>query len=281
MRLKTKGKRRLPIKANDLFTLVVAVDARHLEQLKLVWPTWCRHKPSLLSYPMLVIFDHAQCTEAEVRAILANHSRVHYFGWPLYADDFTRFASSGHKARWTDPQRYKMLAAFVHVPSQVVGTPYWLKLDTDVVATGNDDWIDKSWFAEHPAIVSHRWGYTKPADQMLELDRWVTEHSRKMGFLNQKPPLNIRPDPEGDKASHRRIISWCAFFNTEFTQWVARLCTLTCGSHHLPVPSQDGVHFYLAKRAEMAIVTPHMKRLGWQQWHSMDNIRKYAEEALR
>jgi hypothetical protein len=102
-----------------------------------------------------------------------------------------------------------------------------------------------------------------------------------MGFLIHTKPLKIQPDEGGERASHKRIISWCGFFNTEFTQWVSTTCENACGPCQLPVPSQDGVMFYMAKRAGMPIKTPNMKKLGWQHWHTYANIKKHAEEAMK
>lgn len=280
MRITPKDHRRLPIKSKDDFTLVVGVDRKHLEQLRIVWPTWRKHKPSLLNRPMVIFADWDEVPRSMACAAI-DHPRLRVCSWPQESGlEFRRFAKDDENLKWTHPQRYKMLAGFVHIAAKFVNTKYWMKLDTDVVATGRDDWIDKDWFVESPAIVSHPWGYTKPANQMLELDEWVKANKKQMGFLASKSPLNITPDEDGQRASHKRIISWCSFYSTEFTRWASQLCEGTCGKGQLPVPSQDGVLFYLAKRAEMGIVTPNMKKLGWQHWSTMTNVRKHAQEAM-
>ena len=39
------------------FTTVVGVDEAHLEELRLTWPTWARHRPELLVQPLLLVCD--------------------------------------------------------------------------------------------------------------------------------------------------------------------------------------------------------------------------------
>ena len=139
------------------YTTVVGVDAHHLEQLALTWPTWRRHKPSLLDHPMVVFYDTSQLTEAAVCGVV-DHPYLKVIPWPL--GDAEYLVGDGED-RWSGAQRYKMLAGFVYVPAAYVETDYWLKIDTDTIALGQDDWIDPSWFEGKPAIVSQKWGFTK------------------------------------------------------------------------------------------------------------------------
>ncbi len=260
------------------FTLVVGVDRKHLDQLRIVWPTWKKHKPSLLSHPMLIFYDWEQIGE-EIRSVI-DHPELTIVPWPPVST-IEYEGTPGEK--WTCSQRYKMLAGFVHVPAFHVKTPYWLKLDTDVVATGRDDWIDSSWFEENPAIISHCWTFTKPADQILKLDAWVEENKDKHDFVKciaTQPPLNLRPKPGSDRVGHKRIISWCAFFETWFTRRLSFAANRICGEFKLPVPSQDGYVWYCAKRSGRNILRPNMKKRGWQQWLTSANIKKHAEEAM-
>jgi hypothetical protein len=122
------------------------------------------------------------------------------------------------ETKWNNPQRYMMLSGFVHVPGRYVETEYWLKLDTDTIASGQPDWIDENWFNVHVEgepranIVSHPWGYTKPPNQMLELDKWKEEHE----LFKNKLTLDLRPStPQSSMVKHKRIISWCSFFHTQ------------------------------------------------------------------
>ncbi len=257
------------------YTLVVGVDRKHLYQLSLVWPTWKRYKPSLLTQPMLVFFDHEQVREADVRSVV-DHPSLVVVPWPPPGVTFT-----GNVLRkWGDPQRYAMLAGFVHVPARSVHTPYWLKLDTDVVATGQDNWVNPAWFENNPAIISHPWAFTKPADQMLELDRWVDLHKNELAGLYNHDPLKLVPTPGSERLGHKRIISFVGFFNTMFSRQCAAMAGKTCGRGQLPVRSQDGYLFYAATRMGLEVKRVNMKRLGWEHWSTDQNVKKAAERAV-
>lgn len=261
------------------YTLVVGVDAKHLQQLSWSWPTWKRHKPSLLEHPMIVFRDKEEVTEDDVRAVV-DHPNLLVQPWP-FKDATYRGAG---ESKWTDPQRYKMLAGFVYIPALLVNTSYWLKIDTDVIATGHDNWIDPEWFRKDPAVVSHRWGYTKPPEQMLVLDRWFAANADKMPLAwAATNPLNLAPKPGENKVGHKRIISWCSFWDTQFTNECAVAAARTCpGKGQLPVPSQDGYLWYMAKRTGREIWRVNMKagNRGWEHWSNERNVREAAERAM-
>lgn len=259
------------------FTTVIGVDRKHLNQLHWTYPTWKKHKPSLLESPMIVFHDRHQVTEEQVLDIV-DHPNLTVYPWPP-SDEIEYHGDPDNK--WYHPQRYKMLAGFVYVPAYLVHTPYWLKLDTDVVATGKPDWIKPSWMDGKNEIISHRWNYTKPPDQFMILDDWVSRNQSKLSILSEESPLNMVPKPGADTIGHARIISWCAFFGTTFTKWAAEQAASTCGQYMLPVPSQDGFLWYLAKRMGMRIVRENMKSRGWMQWSTYANVRKNALEAMK
>ena len=256
------------------FTLVCGVDAAHLKQLACTWPTWVKYKPSLLKQLMIVFRDKTQVTDHEVRTLLGIEN-LSVYEWPM---GVTYEGKLGN--RWENPQRYKMLAGFVHIPALFVKTPYWLKLDTDVFATGQDDWIDPKWFNGNPAIIGHRWWLTKPTDLFLRMDQWVDDNKEKLPEWVVKPPLDLRPKPGKDCLVHKRIISWCSFFHTGFTKVVAKDAEKICGSFKLPIPSQDGFLWYAAKRIGWKINRPSMKERGWM-WSNDENYRQVAEELKR
>lgn len=256
------------------YTLVVGVDRYHLEQLAWTWPTWRKHKPSLLDHPMLIFSDRDSVDPDVVRGVV-DHPDLVVVEWPR--QNWVDYEAGDDK--WSDPQRYKMLAGFVHVPAEHVGTEYMLKLDTDVVATGQDDWIDDTWFNDDPVIVCQPWGFTKPADQMLKLDEWAKANEDKLGFGN--PPLNLAPNEGSDRVCHKRIISWCGFFHSGLVQLASRWAERTCGTGQLPVRSQDGYLWYVATRLRMPVRRAQMKSRGWQHWSTMFNVRRAAEEAMR
>ncbi len=265
------------------FTIVVGVDKKHLEQLAWTWPTWRKHKPSLLKSRMVIFRDHEQVTEQEVRRVV-DHPDLIVVEWPQKGVEYL-----GGDGKWNNAQRYKMLSGFVHLPPIYVKTKYYLKLDTDVVATGVDDWIDPEWFRDYPLIVSQKWGYTKPPNQMWDLDEWSLIHRDVLNFRTNL--LNLHPKPGDDRIKHKRFISWCGFFSTEFTKNASYYANMTVGTGQLPVRSQDGYLYYLAKRLGSpildmgetrpeVIVRCNFKELGWQQWSVMRNVRKYSMLAM-
>lgn len=258
------------------FTIVLGVDANHLKELSLVLPTWLKHKHSLIQSPWLIFFDRYDTTEDQLISALqpllnCSCKDVRIVSWPpndvFYQNDTsTRFGNS---------QRAKMLAGFIHIPAELVETPYWLKLDLDVIATGNDSWIEPSWFEGCPAIISHPWSYTKPADQMLKLDQWVDNNQKELLQLASQPPLNLKPNYGWSLLRHKRIISWCGFFETRFTEMCSSWAHRTVGFCQLPVPSQDGYFWYCARRAGYGIVRTCMKSKGWVQFSRESQIEEY------
>jgi len=263
---------------NDIpdFTVVLGVDRKHLEQLSWVWPTWLRHKPSMLDREVIVFHDQDVTWEDIVR-ITGRDLIDGFVPWP---PPHTEYSGDGSD-KWNNPQRHKMLAGFVHVPDVFVTTPYWLKLDTDAVAVGEDEWIKSEWFQDNPAIISHKWGFSRPPDIMERLDEWVEKNDWRLPELASRKPLNLKANPGWDRVCHKRIGSWCGFFRSDFTRQTARWARETCGPWQIPVASQDSYFWYAAKRMEEPIIYLNMKRgTGWQLWSTSANVRKHAEEAM-
>lgn len=251
-----------------MFTLVLGVDQSHLEKMRLVLPTWRRHKPGLFSVPWVVFAEGVSL--AELKPLCPENTT--FQRWPLPDVSY----ETGIDDKWHRPQRYKMLAGFVHVPAALVKTPYWLKLDLDTVATGGAGWFEPDWFLTKPAIVGQPWGYTKPANQIQLLDAWADQVPPLKNF----PKLELNPEKNSNLVRHRRIISWCAFFRTDFTRIAAGLAHDFCGRGLLPVPSQDGYLWYVARRLGLGIERQQMKSRGWEHWSTEKNVRKAAERAM-
>lgn len=259
------------------YTLVCGVDRKHLDQMRMTWPTWKKHKPKLLEQPMIIFRDISQVSSEEVREVV-DHPQLSIYSWPMgnavYGDD------SGEK--WTNPQRVKMLTGFVYVSALFVKTKYWLKLDTDVVAKSQPDWIDKEWFKDDPAIICPPWGFTRPPHQMLQLDAWVSYNSHKAMFkdIANTPPLNLHPEPNADRVHHKRICSWCGFFKSSLSRTCVSLFDASGESYTLPVATQDGITWYIAKRLGLNIRRVRMKSLGWETWSNMNNLRNHSLKAM-
>lgn len=259
------------------YTTVVGVDKHHLEQLAYTWPTWAKHKPWLLDNPMIVFYDRRQVAEQQIRKVVL-HSNLTAVAWPY--EPSVEF-SGDNSSKWDNAQRNRMLSGFVHVAAKHVRTPYWLKIDTDVVAAGQNGWIDPTWFEEEPAMIAHRWTFTKPPDQMWKLDCWAEENMESLPFLKGTDPLKLYPASlQSERLGHKRIISWCGFFQTSFTRVCAAAATATCPPLNLPCSSQDGFMFYMAKRIGFPIVSTNMKKRGWQHWSAMRNVVEYSRKAM-
>ncbi len=257
------------------FTIILGVDKKHLDQLRLTYPTWKKHKLSMLERPMIVFYDWSQVNPVEVRKVV-DRSNVMTIPWPPIGVEY-----EGGDNKFTNARRYRMLSGFVHVPAELVRTPWWLKIDTDAIAHGMDDWIDPSWWADDPVIISPGWPYTKPPNQMVLLDEWVEREKEKLGRLSRDtPPLDLHPKPRSDRLPHKRIGTWCAFFKTSFTQYASAIAEKTCGLGKLPVPSQDSFLWYLAKRHGLGIRRENMKKRGWVLFSTIGNIKRSAAEAM-
>lgn len=264
------------------YTTVVGVDKKHLEQLAITFPTWVRHKPDIAENPILVFYDSHQVTDEMVADVIdPSKYDLGVVNWPFSVDRFN--PPEGETiTKWNDPQRYKMLSGFVHVPGHRIDTDYWLKLDTDTIATGVENWIDEDWFEDEPAIVGQKWHFTKPADQMVLLDEWAERNQ-----LDHQP-LNLHPNEGWSRIRHSRIISWCCFFCAGFTRMCSDFaigqdagCTDEKYYPGLPVQSQDGYCWYLAKRYDMGIKRVDFKSRGWVHRSSMQGIREAAKEAMK
>lgn len=251
------------------FTLVVAVDEHHLQQLQKTHETWVG-RFSISAPPMLVIYDGSQVSHDQIIDTI-QWNMIETFDWNYFCDvDYPK-----GKDRWSTSQRYKMLAGVVYGSALRVKTPYWLKLDTDVVSPFPCQmWIKSDWFVDKPAIVGHRWPYTKPGNTISRLDRWATRYRNVLTELNEKPSLKLKRNPDEDLVAHKRIISWCSFFKTDYTKLCCEFSRKTVGWGKLPVPSQDSYMWYVASRLGLTIRRVNMKNSGWIQCSEDKDIDK-------
>jgi hypothetical protein len=169
-------------------------------------------------------------------------------------------------------QREKMLSGFVHVAAHEVRTPWYLKLDTDVVATGDTQWIRPEWFqpnkqGQFPVFISSIWNYSKPRYLMDLLDDWGDQ----IPELRSKPRLNLPYSSQSSLVAHSRIISWIFFGRND---WTARVAEWLAPSGRLPFPSQDSFMYYCAKRGGEHYVRENMARLGWHHGLRSRRLRK-------
>lgn len=255
------------------FTIVIGLDAKHLDQVRYTWPTIVKHKPTTAAARKVVFYDARNLARSGCEAIEWEITRV-LNPYKIIPWDTTGIDYGDGQDKWTNPQRHRMLAGFLYVTASHVQTPYWLKIDTDAIATGMDDWIDPAWFADTPGIVGPPWSYTKPADQMLQLDRWAADR------LNGQP-LNLLPVVGASRLRHPRVAGWCNFFHTGLTTDMAGACAQSVGYGRLPVPSLDGFLWYAATRLGYGVRRVQMKTRGWDVRNSMASVQAAAEAAMK
>jgi len=248
------------------FTTVVALDRHCADQLEGVWPTWRRFKPEIFRRPLLAVCDYMAGNDRwwkhRLRFLDHPDRKLALWDWPD-SDDSELAGMS---------QRERMLTGWVKVPPVFVETDYWLKIDTDVVATHRGPWFFDEWFAGKPALIASPWGYTKPARWPGDLDRWAAT----VPTLAPGPALDL-PEPAPDQGTirHKRIASWLCFVN--------KIWSKTCVTHspgRLPVPSQDTYHWYCAWRMGETVVRAKMKRYGWACINRDRNRRRLVAEVL-
>ncbi len=278
-------------------TIVVGLDAKTIEQFKVSYPTWKKNRPELMGCPIVIFYDPV-IREYLGQLVSNSHECIEVVPWPNQAVSY-------------ESQREKMLSGFVHVPADFVSTPWWMKIDTDTLAHPSDDWIRDEWFeplacsacgsiirggrqdlialagpcevcvndtrvGKTPVYVASPWGYTKPADQMAFLDNWGDTVDGLRGF----PRLDYVFDPEARTCRHPRMASWVSYYSTEWTKEAARLASDSCGPCKLPVPSQDGYHFYVAERTHQPYRRVKMKRHGWNNYPRFSKLQAAAAEIM-
>lgn len=262
------------------FAILVAIDREHVEEFAISFPTWARHKPELVRRPIVFVMDRFRGTGdislTETMELLGTAMQSAWFKNPTGCTInptqpyFVTVADRPYAS-----QREKMLAGLVldgpaFIQKHLPNCRYYLKLDTDCISTGHPVWISPEWFVDSPAIIAPRWGYSKPAGMLDELDRWALNTPLAAG-----PPV-IR-NVVGAVAKHRRFISYCQFGNVDWTCEMAKLA-----GDRLPVPSQDTFLSYCVARGTLAYYRHvDMKNLGWRHVGSnIKRLRAAAAEAM-
>lgn len=219
------------------FTTCIATDSRYLPLLRLTWQTWQRHRPELFQQPLLVL---SAVPVADLDFVRRSHPNVRVVDIPDMANV---------------PTRERVFTAFIQLAPWLVETPWFFKLDVDTVARRADSgWCADGLVEGEPVFVASPWNYTKPADAVARLDAWAD----KVPELAKFPPLNLPFDPKSDKVITRgRVASFTYFGRTDWHRWLAGLCRT------LPIPSQDTLTWYVARRTGAFFRQHKMKRHGW------------------
>lgn len=243
------------------FTTVVGVDYMHIQEFRLVWPTWTAFHREFLENPLLIVADGEQSA-----------------GW--WRRQLQEFVHHGdvtvvtHNAK-DCTQRAKMLSGLVFAPAEHLKTDWFLKIDTDVLATkGPKTWPLADWFQGEPPPVftAPGWSYTKPATLYLQLADWAKTKPE----LRDLPEVPAQIHKPLGKCYHKRIISWMMFGQTSFLRQCAALASDTMPL--LPSPSQDTYLWYCAERLGLKYNRHNMKQYGFG--HSSRRLAKRCKEAL-
>lgn len=246
-------------------TILVAVDREHLAELQIAWPTWATLKPELRDWLMLVMVDGSlrfgggEWLAEAVWSIIGHRPNTTIRAWDWGIEL---------------PQRERMLTALVRA-AEWIETPWFLKADTDCLATSAGRWFEPWWLSGDPApaFIASPWGYSKPADAIQRLDDWGDCTTGIREFRRLALPY----DPQARLVKHKRIISWLMFGRTE---WARRMSALA--PDRLPVPSQDGFLWYCAARRGDFYRTIRMSQFGWSHVSGggIEKLRRVAGEVL-
>lgn len=228
-------------------TLLLVVDEKHLGELNIVAPTWFLCHQEVCKMPILILYDvdslsleHSGFKEfEETVSRYCSHSNITYKEWPCEG------------VSW-DSHREKMLLAYVWGP-MYVDTPWFLKIDTDAIATKKtDSFIKAEWFEGDPAFISNpRYRISFTLKQLPHLEAWASGIESLKGLPT--------PDYKALKLAGKpiKVCSWFMFGNCRWFQWVAMNCP------KMPVPSQDSFHSYVAMKSGSKWAPVNFSKLGW------------------
>jgi hypothetical protein len=239
------------------WTVCMAVDETHAAELELSWQTLVRLKPDIRQAPLHVYCDSQRPVGWwQERLAFLVHPQCQLFSWAAPMD-------------W--PQRERMLSAFVFGPPQTVETPWFLKLDTDAVATRPGPLVNPAWLENDPVFVSAPWGYSIPSNVHQVLDDWCD----RIPELAEFPRLDLSFQPEARTVRAKRIISWYYLGRTDWHRWLATLC-----QDRLPVPSHDTLCWHVAKRTGAVYRREKLSAWGWNHVRP-GNLRNVVSEVLQ
>lgn len=234
------------------FTTYVAVDREHWPELELALLSWRKFCPSIIENPLVAIVDER-------------------FSLPPLSHPSVQEVRPAIKGGFCESQRERMLTALALEPANCQ-TEWFLKLDTDAVASRRINWPLDQWGTTDFAFVASPWGYTKPGGWMRDLDEW----SVGKNFTRCKPSRSYSQRGGVEIAKCRRVISYAMLCRTAFAVEVASLC-----GDRLPVPSQDTVYWYLAERLGRNYLAINMQKFGWAHCgSSVARVRAAVNAAL-
>ena len=249
------------------YTVVVSLDAHYIDHFESGFPTLWKFRQSLFDQPWVFFLDGKCAPQLAGRlqrlfAIGLEDFQPRYIHWPPASCE-TLYES----------QRHRMLAAYVHGAAILVETPYMMKLDGDAYATGYaDNWEPWHYLRQEDVYLAPKWGYTKPPEQMAQLDAWADQH---YGFKGTNP-LRLPVETGAGKCRHARMCSWVSWYRMDH---LIRLQT-ACTEWRLPVPSQDGFVWYCTERLGKPWSRYPAKSLGWANAKNINRHRAEVAKAM-
>jgi hypothetical protein len=132
-------------------TLLLAVDDKHLNELLTVYPTWALCHPEIVHFPIVLLYDRSSLAADDLR-LFQLHQLCRQFGSDA-AFTLIPWPPSGSSLSWRN-HREKMLLAYVK-GADYISTSWFLKIDTDAVATKKKRFIDPQWFSHDVAFISN------------------------------------------------------------------------------------------------------------------------------
>jgi len=247
------------------FTLVIAIDDKHLGQLIHSYPTWMRFKKELTTCPILIIYDThtVEIQDSRLDVLREYNNNIKFTAWDppegLYEN-----------------QRGKMLTSLVFAPTYAVETPWYVQIDTDSFAYNDKKWIYDDWFEGDYNFIASPWGYTKPSNALELMDDWADN----IPGLKEYPRLDVPYHKDWKRVCHRRIASWIIFCKTEWCKKMARIASPTEKYFKLPVSSQDTFFCYCAERRKEAYHRAKFKKFGWKNTSRTRRLLKAIKDMV-
>jgi hypothetical protein len=140
---------------------------------------------------------------------------------------------------------------------------WYLKIDTDCIATDDSKWFDESWLKKDYVFITNKWGSTKPANAIELLDQWMVTKKHDV------KPLNLPYNKDDIKIKHERIISWVFLCKTSWSKemnayfyyhGIYQLPSISSTEYKV---SQDTVLWYLATVLNYKYKLFKFKSKGW------------------
>lgn len=217
-------------------TLVVAADSKYFGTLLTSLKSW-REGAVLRGVRTMLIHD-GSLTAAQV-------AEVGFEKEVVYQNQLAK------------TQRELMLNSFVLCAPFEVETPFWTKLDADCQVDQKTRLFESpKWRAFD--LVSHRWGYTKPASWVPALEEWRKKKDIGVQFIPDEQ-LVLEPGQRTFRSS--RIQSFACFHNTLSSQ---RMAEPAMEDGILPVPSHDTYLWFMAEALGLKTEKVNLKKWGFR-----------------